>query len=257
MKKLLMVIVVLIAAVAGAVVYFASGANDFIRTQIESQGERYLGTQVSVASVDLQFSEGKMVIHDIDVENPDGFSAEDAFSLGAITVDIAGQMQEPYRIEEITLDAPEVLFELDAEGNANLMVIKDHLMATLPEQSNQPTEKEGAAPLLIVDAVTISNVKLTLNAEKLVIEGVELDKKIYEVSLPTFNAGAIGQPDGLPADQVGSVIVQKMLDNIVRQAKQQVKDIVADEVKRKAQQQLDEKKDELLEKGKEKLKDLF
>lgn len=254
MKKVLIVLLLIIAAIVGGVMYLASGANDFIRGQIETQGTKYLATPVTVAAVDLSFSEGKLTITDIDVENPDGFSNEDALSLNGITLDLAGSTQEPYRIQEVTVDSPEILYELNSSGEGNLVVLKNNLTANLPKGDPQPAEESATAnPRLIVDKVTVSNTRLILNFEQLNTGDFEIDKKAYEVTLPTFNAGAIGQPNGLPADQVGAAIVKQMLDNAIKQAKAEAKKVLAD----KAKEKVEEEKDKLLEKGKEKLKDLF
>ena len=52
MKKIFAVFLLLAVLIGGAVWYFLSGAGDLIRTQIEQQGSKYLGTQVSVFNVD-------------------------------------------------------------------------------------------------------------------------------------------------------------------------------------------------------------
>ncbi|AYA66137.1 AsmA family protein [Alteromonas sp. RKMC-009] len=258
MKKVLVILLLVIVVIAGGVVYLASGANDFIREQIETQGTKYLATPVTVSAVDLSFSDGRLTITDIDVENPDGFSEEDAFSLDGVTLDLAGATEEPYRIQEVTVDGPEILYEVDASGQGNLMVIKENLMANLPQGDSQPAEPSSApAPKLIVDAVTVSNAKLKLNFENLETGDFKIDKKAYEVTLPTFSAGAIGQPDGLPADQVGAAIVNQMLDNAIKQAKAEAKKVLAEKAKEKVQEKIDEEKEKLMEKGKDKLKDLF
>ena len=252
MKKVLVILLLVVVVIAGAVVYLASGANDFIRAQIESQGSKYLDTPVTVSAVDLSFTEGRMTITDIDVENPDGFSDEDG-----VTLDLAGATEEPYRIQEITINAPEILYEVNAAGEGNLLALKNNLMANLPQGNEQPSESSGASPKLIVDKVTVSNAKLMLNFEQLNTGELQIDKKAYEVTLPTFNAGSIGQPDGLPADQVGAAIVQQMLDNAIKQAKAEAKKVLADKAKEKVQEKIDEEKEKLMEKGKDKLKDLF
>ncbi|MDC8832231.1 hypothetical protein [Alteromonas gilva] len=254
MKNIVIVLLLIIAAIVGAVMYFLSGANDLIRDQIETQGTKYLATPVTVAAVDLSFSEGRLTISDIDVENPDGFSDEDALSMSGITLDLAASTEEPYRIQEVTVDGPEILYEVNATGQGNLIVLKDNLTANLPKgDEQQPAESASASPKLIVDKVTVSNTRLMLNFEQLDTGEFEIDKKAYEVTLPTFNAGAIGQPDGLPADQVGAAIVSQMLDNAIKQAKAEAKKIMAE----KAKEKVAEEKDKLIEKGKNKLKELF
>ena len=252
-----MVVAVLILLIAGAAWYMLSGAGDFIRAQIEQQGSKYLGTTVSVLNVDLALTEGRMTISDLVVVNPKGFSTENAFSVGAITLDLGEVIKEPYVIQTVSINAPEILYEVDASGKGNLMALKNNLVANLPKMEDEPAAKDGANPLVIVENVTVSKVRLKLNFEQLSTGDFKLDKKAYEVTLPTFNAGPIGKPNGLPADQVGVAVVNAMLDNVIAAAKTEAKKRLAEEAKKKVNEELDKQKEKLAEKAKDKLKGLF
>lgn len=257
MKKGLIILLVLLGLIAGGIWYLLSGAGDLIKQQIEQQGSKYLGTAVTVFNVDLALAEGRLSINDIDVENPAGFSQADAFSLESITLDLGDVTGEPYVVQTVNVNAPEILYEVDASGQGNLIVLKNTLMKNLPK-SEAPAETSSAAnPLVIVENVTVSKVRLKLNFENLNTAGIEIDKKVYEIELPTFSAGSIGKPSGLPADQVGAAIANKMLDNIIAQAKQEAKNRIAEEAKRKAKEKLDKEKEKLKEKAADKLKGLF
>lgn len=258
MKKGLLIIAALVVLVAGGAWYLLSGAGGFIKQQIEKQGSYYLGTQVSVASVDLALAKGRLTISDLDVENPAGFSKQDAFSLESITLDLGNVTSEPYTVETVSLNAPEILYEVDSAGNGNLLALKDNLMKNLPKSKAEEVEqKEGANPLVIVENVTVSKVRLKLDFEKLNTGELQIDKKVYEIELPTFSAGSIGKPNGMPADQVGAAIVNKMLDNIIAQAKAEAKKRVAEEAKKKAMEKIDKEKEKLKDKATDKLKELF
>jgi hypothetical protein len=254
MKKVLVVILLLVALIAGGAWYLISGAGGFIKAQIEQQGSTFLGTQVSVFNVDLALSDGRLTISDIDVENPAGFSQSDAFSLGSITLDLGDVSGEPYVVQNVQLNAPEVLYEVDASGKGNLLVLKEQLMANLPaSDAPPPSNEQGANPLVIIEQVIVSDVRLKLNFEKLNTGDIDLGEKAYEVTLPTFNAGSIGKPNGIPADQAGAAIANAMLDNIIDAAKDQAKE----RAKAKAKEKLEEEKKKLLEKAGDKLKDLL
>lgn len=257
MKKVLIAIGVILVIVAAAFWLLFSNANNIIKEQIESQGTHFLGTQVTVFSVDLALSEGRLTISDIDVENPTGYSNSDAFSLGSITLDLGGATSEPYVIQEVSLNSPEILYELDSSGKGNLMVLKDNIQQALPKAKETPPQEPGVNPLLIVENVVIEAAKLKLNFENLPTGEVELEKKAYEVTLPTFNAGSIGKPNGIPADQVGAAIAQAMLDNVIARAKVEAKNKIEEEAKKKIKEEVDKKKDELKDKAKDKLKDIF
>lgn len=257
MKKVAIVLVLLVLLIAGGAWYMLSGAGDFIRTQIEQQGTKFLGTQVTVASAELALSEGRLTISAIKVNNPKGFSSNNAFSLGAVTLDLGDSMKEPYVVQNVSVNSPAILYEVDASGKGNLLVLKDNLAANLPKGDTKPTTEEGANPLMIVENVTISDVRLTLNFENLPTGDLAIETKEYEITLPTFNAGSIGKPNGLPADQVGAAIMDKMLDNVIAQAKAEGKKRLAEEAKRKLAEKIDKEKDELVDKAKNKVKDFF
>jgi hypothetical protein len=261
MKKGLVIFGLLILLIAGGAWYMLSGAGDFIRAQIEQQGSKYLGTTVSVFKVDLALTEGRMSISDLDIKNPKGFSDEDAFSVDSITLDLGEVINEPYVIETISINAPEILYEVDAGGEGNLIALKNSLEANLPKTENETAPESGAQdgpnPLMIVENVIVSNVRLRLNFEKLPTGDLNIETKAYDITLPTFKAGPIGQPNGMPADQVGVAVVNAMLDNVIAAAKSEVKKRLAEEAKKKVNEELDKQKDKLLDKASDKLKGLL
>lgn len=258
MKKGLVILGVLVLLIAGGAWYMLSGAGDFIRAQIEEQGSKYLGAPVSLVNVDLALTEGRLTLSGLKVKNPQGFSNEDAFNFDSVTLDLGESLNEPYVIETISIIAPELLYEVDAGGQGNLLVLKNNLEAQLPKTKNEPVSTEkGANPLVIVENVTVSNVRLKFNFEKLQTGDLNIETKAYEITLPTFNAGPIGQPNGMPADQVGVAVVNAMLDNVIAAAKAEAKKRLAEEAKKKVKEELEKQKGKLLEKASDKLKGLF
>ena len=258
MKKFLIVIGVIAILLGAGAYYLLNNAGGLIRDQIQVQGTSLLGAPVSVLAVDIAFSEGRMTITDIDVENPVGFSQADALSFDSITLDLGEVMGEPYTVQTVTVNAPQVLYEVDEKGQGNLIVLKNNLMANLPKSDEaEDPNKKTANPLVIVENVTVSNVRLTLDFEKLPTGDFKIEKKVYEITLPTFNAGPIGKPNGIPADQVGAAIANAMLDNIIKQAKAEAKNRLEEEAKRKLKEKVDKEKDKLMEKATDKLKGLF
>ena len=257
MKKVLIVVVLLALIIGGGATYLLSGAGDLIRTQIEQQGSKYLGTQVSVSNADLALSEGRLTINDINVKNPKGFSKENAFKLASITLDSGGSFEEPYVVQNVNVNAPEILYEVDANGQGNLMLLKNNLAAHLPKGEEKPKPAGAANPLVIVEKVTVQDVRLKFNLELLPTGDLSIETKTYEVTLPTFTAGPIGKPGGMPADKVGLAIVNAMLDNVIAQAKAEAKKRLKEEAKKKLDEKLEQEKEKLKEKAANKLKDLF
>jgi hypothetical protein len=254
MKKVLVGILIVLVVLGGVGWYVLSGAGDIIKAQIEKQGSSYLGVPVAVGKVELALGDGKLVISDFTVKNPKGYSDNNAFSFGSIVLDLGNISSEPYVVDQVAVNAASLLFEMDDKGKANLQVIKENLDQKLPESEAPPkTQEPGANPLVSVNDVSINETMLSLDFEKLPTGDLKLDEKAYSVTLPSFSAGAIGKPNGIPADQVGVAIARAMLDNALAQAKVEGKNRIKD----KAKEKLDEKKDELLDKAKDKLKGLL
>jgi hypothetical protein len=132
-------------------------------------------------------------------------------------------------------------------------------MANLPKSEAQAENSAGPNPLVIIEDVTVSKVRLKLDFTNLDTGEYKLplDETSYEIELPTFSAGSVGKPNGLPADQVGAAIVEKMLNNIIDQAKAEAKKRVSEAAKAKAMEKIEEEKGKLEEKAKDKLKDLL
>lgn len=268
MKKLLLIIALVIVLVLGFGIYSLSNIGGLIKSQIELYGSDYLNTDVTVSSVDVAFSDGRLSINGLTISNPSGFSENNAFALQEVTLDLGNLSAEPYVVQMLKIDSPEVLYEVDAAGQGNLIVLKNNLLGKLPESSEQeptPTQGTKPGPLVIVEDVVVSNVKLQLDFDKLDTSelgidaalGKDIDTKKYEITLPTFSAGSVGKPDGIPAEQVGGEIVRIMLDNIIEQAKAEAKERAKDAAKEKLKEKFEENKDELKEKASEKLKSIF
>jgi hypothetical protein len=257
MKKGLGIFVLLLLLIAGGAYYMLSEAGDFIRAQIEQQGSKYLGTTVSVLNVDLALTEGRMTISAMEIKNPQGFSSENAFNVNEITLDLGDSINEPYVIQTVNINAPDILYEVDKNGKGNLLALKNNLAVNLPKTTDDPVAKDTANPLLIVENVTVSNVRLKLNFEQLSTGDLKIETKTYDITLPTFNAGPIGPPNGMPADKVGAAVVNAMLSNVIAAAKSEAKKRFSEEAKKKAKEELDKQKDKLLDKAKDKLKGLF
>lgn len=254
MKKLGIALLVILLAVGGFIYVGLSGLDGFIDGQLETQGSKITQTRVNVEQIETQLTNAKVSITGLSIGNPEGYSAQNAFSMNAIRLDLGTSTQEPYVIEELLIDSPTVLYEVDKQGKANLIVLKENVQSALP-QSEKPAESTSkeATPLMRVNNITVKDVRFMLDIAALDFGELPLEKRQYEMTLPTFYADAIGVPDGIPADQLGAAVVNAMLDNLIKEGKNKVKDIVAEQAKAK----LDEEKDKLAEKAKEKLKSLF
>lgn len=129
MKKILAVVAVLVVvAIVGAALYLRSNLDRLVKEAIERQGSAALGTSVRVGSVSISLREGRATVRGLRVANPEGYSRGDAFELGeaAVQIDAASVTKRPIVVPEVTIRAPEVEYEMAANGKSNIDVLLAH-----------------------------------------------------------------------------------------------------------------------------------
>ncbi len=257
MKKLLIVVLLMIAVGAAVVGYGLNNAGAIIKQQVERQGSRFFDTQVSLANADLAVSEGRLTLTGLTVANPPGFSANTALAIDAITIDLQGSASEPYVLQAFSVIAPTVLYESNATGGSNLLALKQAISKHLPRGQTSPSSETGPAPTVIVDNITIVDTALTLDLSALATEQFGVTNANYAMTLPTISVAGIGQPNGIPANQVGAAIADAMLNEIIQVAKREAKETLKDKAKEKYNEKINKQKDKLKEKAKQKIKGLF
>jgi hypothetical protein len=179
MRKIIIAASLLLAVIAGGVIYLFLSIDSIVKTLIETVGSEVAGTKVSVGSVSIALSDGKASISGLRVANPAGFSSNPAISLGAIEVaiDKASVTKQPIIIKDIRIAAPSVAAEISPQGS-NLLALSDHLHnrsagkpaaeapaaeKTTDKQSDQPADKKAASKV-IIDRLTIAQGQVSLTA---------------------------------------------------------------------------------------------
>ena len=244
MKALASIVVVILLICGAALWYLAGGSlNEFVKAQIETVGQQITEQQVSVKQVDIQLAKGAGSILGVNLPNPSGYKALNAFTLGEITLDInlKSLTQEPIIIDAIIIKNPEAFVEITESGQANIKELIDtierHLpKSTSPQEQQQATSKE---PKLSVNKITLAGTALSLDLSA-------LGNKEHQLTLPDVQLTNIGGSEGLPASELGSVIAKEALSAIWKQAKK----VQKDKLKKLAEEKLKEK-------AKKKLSELF
>ena len=116
MKKMALGAVLVLVITFGFTIYYVlSGLDGMVKDAIETYGSQATGTAVRVESVQIVLKDGSGAIRGLTIGNPQGFAAPQAFSLGeiAIQIDLKSLSEEVTVIEQITVQAPEIFFELN------------------------------------------------------------------------------------------------------------------------------------------------
>lgn len=202
MKKIILgVIAIIVLAVVGIGTFIYVKSDSLVKAAIEKYGSEVAGAKVSVSSVKLQLTEGKATITGLTVGSPPGFNMT-AIKLGEITValDPGSVSKNPIVIKQIQVGAPEVTYELGANGGSNIQAIQDHAKAYVakggagsPAETAKPTEDNKPATKLVIDLLAVTSGKVTLAAP---IPGIAATAPLGDIRLTNIgkdNGGASSQ----------------------------------------------------------------
>ncbi len=214
--------VVVVIGVGYGAYYLLSNLDSIVKSAIEQYGSEITGTRVRVGSVKITLTEGRGTIRGLRVGNPSGFSSNDVFSLGEITLDLdTGSITEsPVVIETLTIAAPQVRYEMSANAKSNLDAILANVKKYQGGGGGQPAAEEsgGEALKLKVQKFTFQDGKIDVDVTALAGAG-----KDTSVALPALTMKNLGGKSGAPPGDIGAEVIRKYSEKIVAAvAKQQL-----------------------------------
>jgi len=184
MKKLAAVLVVLAAAIGGAVVWLSGNIDGLLKDAIATHGSAMTGARVSVEQVRIEATDGKGTIGNLVVGNPAGFKTSHALKVGRIDVDIdlASIARDVVVIRRIAVVAPDVIYE-KGEAMTNFDAIQKNIAAYLG-----PSEGKGGKKL-IVEELTVRDARAQASA-------AFMNGKTVSVPLPDITLKNLGKAKG-------------------------------------------------------------
>jgi len=243
----------------GGVYYLLTNLDAIIKAAIEKYGSEAVHTAVRVDNVHVDLKAGSGLIGGLTVANPPGYSIPHAFTLGKIKtgIDLDSLRAQPYVISEVTIDAPQVYAELNADRKLSLNELRNNLGADTAKPGTSKSAAQGDAPRLIIRRLSLTNA--TLNAKF-----VPLNNKELKTKLPTIQMADLGGKNGATPQELTREIVRRLLDTAKEELKKTGPYAEVERMKAEAKEKVDEEKAKLKEKveskkaaEKQKLEDKF
>ncbi len=246
-------VAVLVLVIVAAIVFLWSNLDSIIEQVMEEQGTKVTQTKVDVDGVKLELTSGKGSIKGIAIDAPAGFSRPQIFTLDKISVAVDPKTvtRDVVVIDKIHIEAPQIFYEIDKNGLANL----DVLSKNINEFSSKFKKAGGSSGSTSSTSESDKEVKLIIR--KLIIDKTEVDARIaaldnkdISANLPRIELNNLGQSQGGAspaeiAEQVTSILVKKVTKAIADKGIQQylgknVEEVEA-ELKAKAESQVKDK----------------
>jgi hypothetical protein len=128
MKKIALVFILLAAVIGGLTYWFFENLDDFIKSYMVEYGSKMTKTDVEVDSVKTDISKGEIIINRIGIENPKGFSNNEAFEVKKVKIQLNKESlnQDVIEIPLVLINNPEIIYEYNGK-KTNFNVIKDNI----------------------------------------------------------------------------------------------------------------------------------
>lgn len=202
LKKIIIGLVVLIVIVGIGLGYLWSNLDNLIRSAVEKYGTAATQTAVALDHVKLSITSGEGSLGGLSVDNPKGFNSNvKAFYLGsvAVSVDVNSiQGTGPIIIKEITIEKPQVNYEITIAGDSNLSALQKNAQNyansmsgktnTTPDQPVANTEQKASRKIIIND--------LYVRDGQIGISTQMIKDKNFAAPLPEIHLTGIGKNSG-------------------------------------------------------------
>lgn len=206
MKKLLLVLLLLVAAVYVGGMFFL---GHLVTAGVNAFGPKLTQTKFVMESATISPLTGSGTLRGIVVGNPKGWSDNDAFRLGKVHVDVAplSLFGDRIVIEEITIDGPEFLYETKlVSSNIKDLLKNIESFTGAKDTSAQPATKDGKPIKFEVKRFRLTNGVARLGVGPTAIP----------VPLPPISMDNLGTAEGgITPDQLAGAVMKNVLAGIV------------------------------------------
>lgn len=238
-KILLTVILAVLLIVGIAASLFVNNINDVVKTVVEDVGSDTLKTKVTLDNVDIKLLAGRIVLRDLAIANPEGFSSPNIFQLDEIIVhvDILSLLNNTVAIKEISIDGADIT----AEQKANSTNVKK-LLDNVESGTSSPAGDDESTPAATEKIlIKVEKFRLANSTARIVTEQWG-EKELVLKEIELLN---IGGEKGVPASQLAQDILRPIVKELQQSTERRLKEIVKEKAKERLKEKTDAAKDKI------------
>lgn len=209
MKRIGKIISAAIVLLIVLVILVVTNLDRGIKTAVESIGSQMTQSTVSLDKVDLSLTTAEGSFSGLQVGNPEGFEAANAFTLGEISfaMDSESLASDTIIVESLRIVAPSITMER-ADGRSNLDQLQANIASYLGTDSSQADTGEGGKKFII------RHLRITDGQISYAIVG----GKGLELALPDLHLTDIGDSSGDGSGVSGAEAAGEIINAIISAA---------------------------------------
>ncbi len=213
MKKIILrivlgfVLVMVLAVVAGFLLI-----DQIAKSGVEKGASYALGVETTVKSIDVRLFDGQIIMDDLNISNPEGFTSPHLVHTGRVDVqvDLGSLSSETVEVSKFELDGLEMHIEQKLSGS-NVSQIMDNLKRLSKDtdkdkQKDKPTSK-GPSKQVIIKRILIENVVAHFH----LLAGPALKVEVPTIELTNVSSDGSGGVAGQLTSQIFSAVLEAVL----------------------------------------------
>lgn len=218
MKKVIVVVVGLVAVIALVIGIAASQAGSIIRHAVVKYGPEITGTSVTLEDVDVSILSGRAHVKSFIVGNPKGFDSKNAFEVGQVEVvlDVKSLFSETVKVHKILIEGAQLTVEQIA-GKSNIKMLQRNVeqrTAGLVNNSGEGGSGSSSDTAMTIDHIYVNGTRVNLIAN-LLGEGNLLGDQNSEVTIPDIHLKDIGKEgSGVTPAEVAKLVMDVIAKNV-------------------------------------------
>lgn len=225
MKKLLTILLVLVALVLAAAFVGSFFIGDIVKKAVNTVGPQITGTKVEVQSVDVSVFSGACTVKGVTVGNTQEWKNSNAFYLGTLDakVSLMSLFGDCVVVEKIVIESPEIDYETNL-SSSNLKTLLANIekntagdgKAAKQEPTKQPDPAESGQAAAAEKPMKIEIKHFALTGAKVTAVLGEKDREIVVPSIVLENIGT--KEGGVEPGQAAAAIVKNLTSQVAKAA---------------------------------------
>ncbi len=201
------VLVMVLAVVAGFLLI-----DQIAKSGVEKGASYALGVETTVKSIDVRLFDGQVIMDELNISNPEGFSSPHLLQTGRVDVqvDLGSLSSETVEVSKFELDGLEMHIEQKLSGS-NVSQIMDNLKRLSKDtdkdkKKDKPTSK-GPSKQVIIKRILIENVVAHFH----LLVGPALKVEVPTIELTNVSSDGSGGVAGQLTSQIFSAVLEAVL----------------------------------------------
>lgn len=190
-KILLGIVIVVVVLLLAAILTLPMTIGPIVKTAASVGGPKALGVPVSVGDVKLSPFAGSLMISQVKIGNPKGYSENDAFAVDKVEVglNIRSLLSDTIVVRKIQIDAPAITYDnKDGRSNFDTMLANVKKASEEEEKAKKSGEKK-AGKKVVIEEFTLNGAKVSLAS------GITMGRALT-IPLPSVTVRDIGKATG-------------------------------------------------------------